>query len=139
MDDSKSEKVLKRVEVVVAVKQRMALSQTESSNNAVDRLANRVPLCAESTEVPRGGDSQRLTPAVEHLEIRQYPQDVAECQVFTDSLQNFAKNKVCQSEALLRQLSTEPIGVGVYGSRKVIDPDGGIHNNHGQNLTLIAT
>jgi hypothetical protein len=139
MDDSKSEKVLKRVEVVVPVKQRMALSQTESSNDAVDRLANRVAMCAESTVVSRGGDGQRLTPTVEHLEIRQYPQDVAECQVFTDSLQNFAQNKVCQSEALLRQLSTKPIGVGIYGSRKVIDPDRGIHNGHGQNLTLIAT
>ena len=30
MDDAKAEKVLKRIEVVVAVKQRMALSQTES-------------------------------------------------------------------------------------------------------------
>jgi Asp-tRNA(Asn)/Glu-tRNA(Gln) amidotransferase A subunit family amidase len=42
MDHSKSEKFLKRVEVVVAVKQRMALSQTESSNDAVDLLANMV-------------------------------------------------------------------------------------------------
>jgi hypothetical protein len=42
MDDSKSETALKRVEVVVAVKQRMALSQTESSNKAADRLANMV-------------------------------------------------------------------------------------------------
>jgi hypothetical protein len=139
MDDSKSKKILKRVEVVIAVKQRMALSQTESSNNAVDRLADRVPTCAEGTVVSRGGDSQRLPPAVEHLEIRQYPQNVAERQFFMDSLQNFAQNKVRQSEALLRQLSSEPIGVGIYGSPKVIDPDRGIHNGHRQNSTLIAT
>lgn len=42
MDDSKSEKILKRVEVVVAVKQRKALNQTESSNNAVNCLVNMV-------------------------------------------------------------------------------------------------
>jgi hypothetical protein len=38
MDDSKVEEVLERVEVVVPVKQRMALSQTESSNDAVNRF-----------------------------------------------------------------------------------------------------
>jgi hypothetical protein len=40
MNNAKAEKVLKRVEVVVSVKQRMALSQTKSSNDAVYRLAN---------------------------------------------------------------------------------------------------
>ncbi len=33
MDNAKAEKVLKRVEVVVPVKQRVALSQTKSSND----------------------------------------------------------------------------------------------------------
>jgi hypothetical protein len=38
MDDSKAEEVLERVEVVVPVKQRMALSQTEGGNDVVDRF-----------------------------------------------------------------------------------------------------
>ena len=42
MDDSKAQEVLERVEVVVPVKQRMALSQTESSNDAVDRFPEMV-------------------------------------------------------------------------------------------------
>jgi|ERR1700677_2134485 len=105
MDDWKSEKFLKRIEVVVPVKQRVALGQTESGNDAVDRLANRMALRAESTVVLRRAGSQRPTSAVEHLEIREYSQDAVERQVLTDSMQNFAQNKICQSEALLRQLS----------------------------------
>jgi hypothetical protein len=38
MDDSMAEEVLERVEVVVPVKQRMAQSQAEGSNDAVDRF-----------------------------------------------------------------------------------------------------
>jgi hypothetical protein len=39
MDDSKAEEIRERVEVVVPVKQRMALSQTESSNEIFVRIA----------------------------------------------------------------------------------------------------
>ena len=63
MNNAKAEKVLKRVEVVVPVKQRMALSQTKSSDNAVDSLAHRVATCAESTVISRGGDGERSRPA----------------------------------------------------------------------------
>jgi hypothetical protein len=38
MDDSKAQEILERVDVVVPVKQRMALSQAEGSNDAVDRF-----------------------------------------------------------------------------------------------------
>jgi hypothetical protein len=38
MDDSKAQEILERVEVVVPVKQRMALSQAEGSYDAVDRF-----------------------------------------------------------------------------------------------------
>jgi hypothetical protein len=38
MDGLKAQEILERVEVVVPVNQRMALSQTESSNDTVDRF-----------------------------------------------------------------------------------------------------
>jgi hypothetical protein len=38
MDDLKAQEILERVEVVVPVKQRMALSQAEGSNDAFDRF-----------------------------------------------------------------------------------------------------
>jgi hypothetical protein len=61
MDDSKAEEVLERVEVVVPVKQRMALSQAESCNDAGDRFPNRMATFAECAVVPRGRDRQCLT------------------------------------------------------------------------------
>ena len=69
MNDPKAKKVLKHFEVVVSVKQRMALSQTESSNDAVDRSPNRMAAFAECAIVPRGRDGQRLTSTFEHLEV----------------------------------------------------------------------
>jgi hypothetical protein len=69
MDDSKAEEILERIEVLVPVKQRMAMGQAESSNDAVDRFPNRVATFAERAVVPRGRNSQRLTSTFEQLEV----------------------------------------------------------------------
>ena len=58
MDNSKAQEVLERVEVVVPVKQRMALSQTESSNDAVDRF----PEMVVSPDCRPGGTRSELRP-----------------------------------------------------------------------------
>jgi hypothetical protein len=58
MDDSKAEEILERVEVVVPVKQRMALSQTESSNDAVDRF----PEMVVNPDCGQGGTGSDLPP-----------------------------------------------------------------------------
>ena len=50
--------VLERVEVVVPVKQRMALIQTESSNDAVDRF----PKCSTNPDCGPGGTRSDLHP-----------------------------------------------------------------------------
>jgi hypothetical protein len=46
------------------------------------------------------------------------------------SLQYLAENDVRQREPLTAQLIVEPIRLGVFCALKIIDPDGGINDNH---------
>jgi hypothetical protein len=139
VNNSKAEIFLERVEIMVSVKQGMALRQTESCDEAVDGLPNRMAAGSKETIVLCGGDGQRLTSTGKHLELEQVAPDAREGGFSTDSLENLAQNEIGQPQALLVQLSVEPISVWIHGSCEVADPDSGIHNGHGQNLILNAT
>ncbi len=69
---------LERVEIVVAVEEVMPLGQTESGDQAIDGLADRMAAGSKRTIVLSGGHSQCLTSGVEHLEVRQVTPDARE-------------------------------------------------------------
>ena len=68
MNNSKAEMFLERVEVVVAVEEVMPLGQTESGDQAIDRLADGVALLAQVPAVLSGSNSQFAPASLENVE-----------------------------------------------------------------------
>jgi hypothetical protein len=96
---------LEWIEIMVAVEERMPRRQTESCDQTVYGLPDCMAACSEGTIILRGGDSQFSSSSVEHFEPGHVPPHPFESRVFTDSLQDFAQNKVGQTKPLLIQLS----------------------------------
>ena len=69
MHDPKSQNLLERIEVVVAVQELMIAFETEGRDPAVDCLIHRVATLSEGPVVLRGGDGQIDTAAWEDLEL----------------------------------------------------------------------
>jgi hypothetical protein len=80
--------------------------------------------------------SKQFSSSVENLELGQVPPYPPEGGVAADSLQYLAQNKIGQAEALLIQLSVEPISVRIRGATQIINPDGRVYDSHVGELLL---
>lgn len=68
--------------------------QTKSSNQTIDRLANRIPASAQFPIILRGCNSQSRSTSLENLELLQVRLDVNESLSLSNPLQHLAKNEV---------------------------------------------
>jgi hypothetical protein len=75
-------------------------------------------------------DSELSASTPEHLALEQLSKYMIESWLVRNSLQDLAENYVHQSESLPRNLSMQPLHLGVANSAKVINPDGCIYDDH---------
>lgn len=68
MNDLQSKDVLERVEIAIAVEQRMRVLETERRNEAIDALADRSPARTQGAIVPRSGLRESDATGVEDFE-----------------------------------------------------------------------
>jgi hypothetical protein len=77
----------------------MAIHQTKSCDQAIDRLPNRTAVRAKESVVPCRGYGQILASRSKYLEPRQLTLDTNEFRISLNSLQDFTQNEIGQSEA----------------------------------------
>ena len=121
---------LEGFEITVPVEKGMALDQTKSCDQAIDRLPNRTAMRSKGAVVLCRGYGQILASRGEYLESRQFTLDTSEVRISPNSLQDFTQNEIGQSEALLAEFSIKPLRMLIRRSRQVIDPDSRIHDRH---------
>ena len=124
------EKLLERVKVPVAMKKRVLPAQAECRDQTVDGLANRVTAASKRPIVPRGLARHRHAARVEHLQVQKPPLNLLCDNVIPDALQHFAEDDVGQPKTLAVELCVQPVRLGILHALKVIDPDGGVDDDH---------
>ena len=128
--------LLEGIEVAVTVQQGVAVQQAEACDETVDGFADGITANPEMTVVLRGSDCEFLTPGVEDSESGEFAPHAPEVGLLPDALQHLAENEVGQAEALSFDLAVQPIGVRIYRSAKVVDPDSGVDDGHAVALLL---
>jgi hypothetical protein len=73
---------------------------------------------------------------LEESEPGEFAPDAPEVGLVADALQYLAEDEVSQAEALSLELAVQPIGVRIYRSAEVVDPDGGVDDGHAGALFL---
>jgi hypothetical protein len=130
MNDVETEIFFEGFEVTVPMEKGMALHQTESRNQAIDRLPNGTAMRSKGAVVFCRGHRQILASRGEYLESRQLPLDTSEFRISLNSLQDFTQNEIGQSEAPSAEFLIKPVRLRIRRSRQVIDPDSRIHDGH---------
>ena len=94
MHHGQTEQLFKRIEVVVAVQERVAFAQTERRDKALDGLSNRPALGAKNTVIAGGLCSKVQAAGPEKLEASQIPQNTRGVFISRESLENLADRQV---------------------------------------------
>ena len=123
------EEFLERVEVPVAMQKRMARSDAERRNEAVDRLANGAAPSSQRTVIARGLARQVNAAGFEYFEPPQPILDLFDS-VVAEALQHFAEDDVCQRETLPIQCPIQPVSLRILRALQVVDPDGSVDDDH---------
>lgn len=130
MDYRQAEKLLKRIEVSVPVKQRVLVAQAECRNQTIDGFAHGVTAAAEGATVARRLARERHATCLEHLAFGQRSLHLFGGHIAVDSLQHFAEDDIREPEALAIELGVQPICFGISRTLEIADPDGGIDDDH---------
>jgi hypothetical protein len=113
MNHGQSQHLLEGIEVPVAVQQGMSFSHAEGSDQAVNRLSNRVSLLAEPSEVLRRQNGKVFPAGLKDFAPAKLSQDAGERAIIWNALQHLAKDKICQAEPLADEFQMEPVRLTV--------------------------
>ena len=131
MHHGQTEQLFKRIEIVIAVLERVAFTQAECRDKAVDGLANRTALGAKTTVIAGDRCSKLQAAGLEQLEAPQVPQNTRSFFIGRESLKDLADHQVEQPERLTRELLVEPVRLGRRDVIEIIDPYRRIDDDHG--------
>ena len=92
MDYCETKNILKRVEVTVAMQERVPFLQAKRGDQAINCLAYREPVVPQNLIVASGGDRQLYSGHVEYSEIQHVIPDALKLSVLPDTLQDFAED-----------------------------------------------
>ena len=106
--DLQAKKFLERIEVPVAMEQSVIVSETERSNQAVDRLPDRLAVRAEPSIVLRRCHGKIGPARREDLEASEVPKHASRFVVGRQALQNLADHEVEEAQPLTPGLALEP-------------------------------
>lgn len=131
MHHAQAEQLLEWFEVAVAVQERMTVAETECRDETVNGLANGASLRSESAVIPGRSHSELNTTSLEDFEASQILQHANGFFIGRETLQDLAEHQVEQAKRLPGELLVQPIRLACRDSVEVINPNGGVNDNHG--------
>ncbi len=122
---------LERVEIAIAMKERMIVPDAERRDHCVDRLAHRHAACPQEAIVSCRGD--RYFPPDHRPEFKPVKQPACpvEFGLGAKTLQDFRQNEVSDQQPFGSEQPVKQIGFGSAVAVEVIDPNRGVRHDHG--------
>ena len=130
VDDGQLEELLERIEVSIAVEQRVMFAQTEGGDQAVDVLSHRMTTTPKGAIVTRRVAGKRNAAGFEDDQLRELAFDGFRRSVITDALQHLAEDDVRQPEALALKCSVEPVRFRIPHALEVVDQNRRVDDDH---------
>jgi hypothetical protein len=112
------------------MQKRMALSDAERRNEAIDRLLNGATSPSQRPVIACGLAGQIDAAGFEHFKFQQDFLDLFGRFVVAETLQHFAEDDVGQRETLPIQFLIQPVGLGTPRAAQIVDPDSCIDDDH---------
>jgi len=125
-----SEQLLERIEVAVAVQERMTLPEAERGDQAVNRFANGATLRTESAVVACSRCREIDATCLEDRETPKIAEHASGFLIGREPLENLTDHEVDQSERLSHELLIEPLRLWCRDVVEVVDPDRRINDDH---------
>jgi hypothetical protein len=122
-------KSFERIEISIAVQQRVLLANTERRDQTVNRLPDSMAAAPQRPIVSRCLRCQVHT-AFEHFQLEELALDILRSELTTNALEDFAEDHIRESKTLLIELRMEPLGLGIRSALEVIDPNRGVDDYH---------
>jgi hypothetical protein len=122
--------LLQGVEVPVGVQQIVTVLDAVGSDQHVDRLANRDSTPPKSAIVIRGGQGYVSTNKIRARQIKKQATGPSVVAVAGEALQQLCKDQVPGEQTTRSEQLIEAVGLSGFDAVEVIDPNGGVHENH---------
>jgi hypothetical protein len=123
MEDAKPEVLFERIEVAVAMQQGVAMHDTESGDQAIDRSTDGDAGGSKMPIILRAEDGEIIAAGIEYFEVGQFFQSLCKDRIQSNALQHFAKNPICKTYSFDPDMAIKPDGMVVMASFVVVDPD----------------
>jgi hypothetical protein len=129
MDDRQLQEFLEGFEIPIAMDERVLIANAKRGDETINRFPNSVASAAKDAIIQRCFSGQIDTARVEHLKLQQLALDIFGNFV-ANTLQDFTENQVDEAQALAIEFHMNPIGFGIRNAFQVVDPDGGVDDDH---------
>src|SRR5581483_7790995 len=127
---AQAEMALERVEIAVAVKQRMAVPDAEGRDQRIDGRADGDASSSQEPVIPRRADRNFTVHHGGALERPEAGERACGVVLGAEPLQNLGKNQIPDQQPSRVHQTIEQIGFGAGRPVEVVDPDGGIDQDH---------
>ena len=130
MYDAQAQTLFEEVEVAISMKKSVSRFETESRDDAIHRLAYRVPKRAQRPVISSGGHGESHSTGIEDFKVQKVAVDSPEDCIVPDALQDLAKDEVGEAKALPVQFAVKPQRFGIPDPAKIVNPNGDIYDYH---------
>jgi|SRR3984885_486523 hypothetical protein len=130
MDDLQTQHSLKRIEIMITVQKLVLGLQTESGNQAIDGLADRIAARSQVSIILGGSDGQATASSLENVELQEVGLGSRKHALVPNALEYLAEDEIRQSEPLPLQFAVEPMRFRILGAAQIVDPHGSIDDDH---------
>jgi hypothetical protein len=130
MNHRESQALFEGIKIAIAMQQRMSLPDAKGGDQAINRLANRLPLAPKDSEVPSCRYREFSTAGREYIASAEFGKHNIESLLVGDALQNLAENDVNQTEPLAHELGLQPSHLGIADVPEIVNPHCGINDDH---------
>ena len=94
MYDLKAQYLLEGIEIAIAVQEFVFRLQTESGNQTINRLPNRITPFSQVAIIMGGSDGKSLTTSLKNLKVQELILRAREGILVPDALQHFTKDEI---------------------------------------------
>ena len=114
--------IFKRIEISIAMQERVSLLYAYGRNQAIDRLSHRVAAFSKKSVAIRRSHRQRTSARINHHELQQIVPQSSIRSIPTNTLKHLAQDEVGQRNPLRSQGAIEPFRMRVRCRPEVIHP-----------------
>src|ERR1700683_1644358 len=132
MDDLQTHHSLKRIEIMITVQKLVLGLQTESGNQAIDGLADRIAARSQVSIILGGSDGQATASSLENVELQEVGLGSRKHALVPNALEYLAEDEIRQAEPepLPLQCACEPMRFRILGAAQIVNPHGSIDDDH---------